>query len=259
MKVTRFLELVLENVLRVKRYKNGGDGTNGDCDCIGLIIGALRMGGVKWPWTHGSNFTARNRMRWMSTLESVKQLKYGQLVYKARGEGASGYSLPSRYDGHPDRLDYYHVGVVTQVDPVVIMNCTTVPGGIQRDKTLDGGEWNWYGEIDLVEYGEEVALNMEKYRVINGRLNLRNGPGYQYQTLVQIPDGEIVDAADDPKAPGWLQVVYDGVAGYALGQFLEPVSAPDAPDIPAGGETVVLALDRAVAEMLLVSLMDALK
>lgn len=259
MDASRFVELVQQNAARVTRYVSGGDGTNGDCDCIGLIIGALRMGGVKWPWTHGSNYTARNRMRWMRPLESMKQLKYGQLVYKARGEGVSGYSLPSRYDGHPDRLDYYHVGVVTQVTPVVITNCTGVPGGIQRDKTLDGGEWNWYGEIDLVTYGEEVPLDMEKFKVINGRLNLRNGPGYQYQTLVQIPDGEIVDAAEASNAPGWLQVVYDGVAGYALGQFLEPVSAPDAPDIPAGGETVVLALDRAVAEMLLVSLMDALK
>lgn len=259
MKVMRFLELVLENVLRVKRYKNGGDGTNGDCDCIGLIIGALRMGGVKWPWTHGSNYTARNRMRWMKKLERMSDLQLGQLVYKAHDPGAKGWALPDTYKGHADQRDYYHVGVVTDVNPIVITNCTGVQGGIQRDKTLDGGEWNWYGEMDLVEYGEEVALIMGKYKVINGRLNLRNGPGYQYQTLVQIPDGEIIDAADEPKAPGWLQVVYEGVSGYALGQFLEPVSAPDAPDIPAGGETVVLALDRAVAEMLLVSLMDALK
>ena len=36
-------------------YKQPGDGSNGVCDCIGLIIGALRRMGLKWTGIHGSN------------------------------------------------------------------------------------------------------------------------------------------------------------------------------------------------------------
>lgn len=256
MKVTRFLELVLENVLRVKRYRNGGDGTNGDCDCIGLIIGALRLGGVKWPWTHGSNYTARNRMRWMKKLERLSDLQLGQLVYKAHEPGAKGWALPDTYKGHADQRDYYHVGVVTDVNPIVITNCTGVQGGIQRDKTLDGGEWNWYGEMDLVEYGEEVP-DMVKYMVTGGTLNMRKGPGYQYNRIEGIPDGTVIDATPDTKNPGWMVTEYNGVSGYVMAQFLEPVEDEALP--PVAEEKVTLVLDRPMAEILMAALENALK
>ena len=30
-------------------YRTGGSGKDGTCDCIGLIIGALRIAGYRWP------------------------------------------------------------------------------------------------------------------------------------------------------------------------------------------------------------------
>lgn len=223
MKVTRFLELVLENVLRVKRYKNGGDGTNGDCDCIGLIIGALRLGGVKWPWTHGSNYTARNRMRWMKRLERLSDLQLGQLVYKAHEPGAKGWALPATYKGNTDQRDYYHVGVVTQVNPVVITNCTGVQGGIQRDKTLDNGEWNWYGEIDLVEYGEEVAGMDNAIMYVTsdngGPVKLRMNPNTSAGWYDQLPVGTRVEVLPWQNAD-WHKVYVDGQYGYMIKQYL---------------------------------------
>ena len=40
-------------------YHAGGDGSDGTCDCIGLIIGAIRRAGGRWTGTHGSNYAAR--------------------------------------------------------------------------------------------------------------------------------------------------------------------------------------------------------
>jgi len=39
----QFLSAIQQNVQRVKEYSLGCDGSGGKCDCIGLIIGALRL------------------------------------------------------------------------------------------------------------------------------------------------------------------------------------------------------------------------
>lgn len=43
-------------------YQLGHDGSDGKCDCIGYIIGAIRRSGGSWKGTHGSNYSARNEM-----------------------------------------------------------------------------------------------------------------------------------------------------------------------------------------------------
>ena len=58
----QFLVCVQENAARVREYESGHDGSNGKCDCIGLIIGALELAGFHWPGVHGSNWAARNAM-----------------------------------------------------------------------------------------------------------------------------------------------------------------------------------------------------
>ena len=56
----QFLEGIQKNIARVREYKLGMDGSGGQCDCIGLIIGAVRLMGGEWKGTHGSNYAARN-------------------------------------------------------------------------------------------------------------------------------------------------------------------------------------------------------
>ena len=111
-------------------YKQPGDGSNGVCDCIGLIIGALKRMGIKWPGIHGSNYAARYQTVGLAYIESVSQLNLGDAVYKGVNNEGIGkkpcnggtfthkYDLPSRYKPgkqyyNKDLLDYYHVGVVT--------------------------------------------------------------------------------------------------------------------------------------------------
>lgn len=57
--IRKFLEQI--DILKSKNlhYKHGASGEGSECDCIGLIIGALRGMGIKWTGIHGSNFAAR--------------------------------------------------------------------------------------------------------------------------------------------------------------------------------------------------------
>ena len=122
----------LTNVRRIQaadpRYRLGRDGSDGYCDCIGLVIGAIRRSGGQWRGIHGTNWTARNAMHDLNPLRGAGQLQRGELVFRAHEPGAKGYALPSRYASSADRRDYYHVGVVMQTNPLRILHCS-------------GGEW----------------------------------------------------------------------------------------------------------------------
>ena len=154
--VQKFLAMV-DVIKRLNpAYKQPGDGSNGTCDCIGLIIGAIRRMGLKWTGIHGSNYAARYQTVGLAKITSVTDLKLGDIVYKAYDKGNSKWSLPSRYlQGHEyyngDLKDYYHVGVVTAVNPVVITHMTS-----PHMKTLnvrgmkDLGNWNYYGKCKVL-------------------------------------------------------------------------------------------------------------
>lgn len=145
-----FMECLFQNIDRTTQYVSGKDGTGGKCDCIGLIIGAIRLAGGSWTGTHGSNYAVRNEMRWMESIGSASDLAYGDIVYKAYAPGHSSWNLPSSYKYSDDQNDYYHVGVVTQVNPLRITHCTTVAGGIKVDTSL--GAWKYRGLLKKVDY-----------------------------------------------------------------------------------------------------------
>ena len=63
------------------RYASGGSGTNGTCDCVGLVIGALRRSGIKYSGIHGSNWFARKEIKGLSKVNSVDDLKVGDAVF----------------------------------------------------------------------------------------------------------------------------------------------------------------------------------
>lgn len=242
---SQFLDGVRKNVARVDRYELGQDGRNGACDCIGLIIGALRLMGEKWNGIHGSNYAARNEM---ATIANIKQdeLQPGDIVYKAKWPGDSGYALPSRYANDPEQKDFYHVGVVMGVNPLEIWHCTGVKGGIKIDTKV--GNWNYFGRLRKVNYDEERVEPMQTMYVQTenkGALNMRNGPGTNYQTIVRIPYGaEVMSSVYDNE---WSKVVYKENTGYVMSRYLQKEN-PAADE--ESGDKVTLLLDKETAKKL---------
>lgn len=148
-----FLAQVLQVEAEKPVYRLGGSATDGTCDCVGLIIGALRRAGGQWTGIHGSNWAARNEVTNLRAVSRAAHLQAGDLVFKAREKGQRGYALPARYAGDPDTRDYYHMGVVVSVSPLVIIHCTTPT--VKRDTKL--GKWRYAASLKALSTSDEAA------------------------------------------------------------------------------------------------------
>ena len=243
-------------------YRLGGKAEDGTCDCIGLIIGALNRCGIKWPGIHGSNWAARNAMAWLLPVSDASDLTVGDIVYKARRPGETGYSLPDRYAADPDRADYYHVGVVRSVSPLRIVHCTS-PGGVTTDTKL--GKWAYRGGLSLIGEDDDAGkeeTGMETATVTaesGSTVNLRKTPGGDL--VDRVPVGSVVQVMQVTGEPGsqWAQVDYRGKAGWMDVAFLRIEGGTGSTDSAAdNGEMVTLRMPRAAAEQLMSVLVDAL-
>ena len=164
--IKKFLEMI-EKIRKLNpAYKQPGDGSNGVCDCIGLIIGAIRRMGLKWTGIHGSNYAARYETVDLQAIRGEGSLELGDIVYKAREPGQAKYDLPARYKKgqkyyNGDLKDYYHVGVVTRVDPLNITHMTSPR--MKVDSKL--GSWAWHGKckpiVDAAEKGTVPGENTQ--------------------------------------------------------------------------------------------------
>lgn len=221
-----------ENSKRVsKGYKLGHDGHDGWCDCIGMIIGAWRLAGNIWNWTHGSNFTARNLV---TGLGKNQELHLGDLVFKGHQPGESGYNLPDHYKKGTDQTDYYHVGVVTSISPLTITHCTSGSkcrvwngkewinlknGGIKWDN--ERGTWKYSAQFKFLETGSDVMKDIMYVTSSNGYpVNMREGPSTSAAIKARIPVGSQVNVIGQ-NDNGWTYVSYGAKKGYIMSSFLE--------------------------------------
>lgn len=231
-------------------YQLGHDGSDGSCDCIGLLIGAIRRGGGSWQGIHGSNYAARCETNDLRPFEGASELTTGEVVYKAHEPTESGYSLPSRYTSDPDQRDYYHAGVVTGVHPLEITHCTG-PGILRDDKV---GKWHYHGWLNKVaqpssEGDKETMSNTHSATVAatsGSTVNLRAKPN---GALVdRLPVGAVVSVIG--KKDGWINVTYGEKTGWVMEQFILCTTDEDNP--------LTVSLSRATAQALISSLDEAL-
>lgn len=206
------------------QYRLGHAGDDGYCDCIGLIIGACERNGIDWTGVHGTNWWARHYTDSLMTVTDAEDLALGDIVYKARNPGETGYDLPDRYDKDPDKRDYYHVGVVTSVHPLVIMHCTKSGSvdGVTTDSKL--GKWAYKGQLSLIDYG--AADKPDEAPVVNGEaivtapsgstVNLRKSPGGS--VMQRVPIGTAVEVLAVDK--GWARIRVP-VEGYMMAEYLD--------------------------------------
>ena len=235
----KFLQCVRENAARIHGYELGHDGSDGKSDCIGLIIGALGLAGFRWPGVHGSNWAARNAMSTFGSIADAGDMFLGEIVYKAREPGEKNYALPDRYKDSGDLRDYYHVGVVTGIDPLCVTHCTGVDGGIQRDRKM--GNWRWGGRLKYVDY-EEGGGDVSYWAIVtadSGRtVNLRAKPDVKAAILYRVPLGtEVLVTAYNPETE-WCRVETDGKTGYMMAKYLIPADDGEVPE--PDGETVAV-------------------
>lgn len=225
--VSEFTAAIMRNAARVKKYVIGGDGSGGESDCVGLIIGAERMLGIKYSGIHGSNYFARNFTYDLHRVTKASQLVVGQVVYKAKEPGSSGYDLPRRYDNDPDRLDYYHIGYVLSVSPLKIVHCSA--GGIHYDTKLR--KWNYAGFIKGVDY---MGISIPEPQIPDeigaayvdvpndGTVNVRKNPKGNATIQNRIREGTIVNVIG---FDGEYAKVEYTVTGYIQNKFLREVES----------------------------------
>lgn len=213
MELNDFLRKVEEIRKEQPRYRLGGSGQDGTCDCIGLIIGAIRRGGGVWNGTHGSNYAARYEMATFGPI-TVADMEVGMVVYKGYQKGDAGYSLPAKYNSSGDLTDYYHVGVVTSVQPLIITHCTTPT--VKQDTKQ--GKWLYGGRLKKIDYEGGIIMEKAIVRTSGGTLNLRTQPSKSSARLAEIPNGTVVDLHDSDGS--WWRISYKGKTGYADSTYL---------------------------------------
>lgn len=226
----------LKNVQAIKdtkpTYKLGQDGSNGECDCIGLVIGAVRRSGTTWSGTHGSNWAARNKM---AVLQPSPPIELGGIMYKAWRPTDSQWNLPDVYKDPPDQLDYYHVGVVTQVSPLRITHCTksATVDGITVDTKI--GVWRYGGRLDGLDYDNKEDPPMEPTKAIviaetGGSVRMRARPNNTSVILANIPLDTEIDVLQ--QSGEWSEIKYQGMLGWMMSRFLKAAAG----DIGTPGE-----------------------
>lgn len=239
-----FLSGVEKNAKRIKGYKQPYSGQNGLSDCIGLIIGALELEGQKWGGIHGSNYSQRKRSKNGRFVHSASELKLGDIVYKYYKPSSPKYNLPAKYkhggayyDG--DLNDYYHVGVVTSVNPLTISHCSS--GGMHYDHKL--GNWGYAAECSLVRYTDESQVIpveppkdesiLNKYVVDvpdDTSVNVRARATFHSNILTKLPEGTIVKVTSKIGEWSHVEYSYDKTGtGYVMNKFIREgiVDVPD--------------------------------
>ena len=251
--IQKFLEMVAKIKSLNPIYKQPGDGSNGVCDCIGLIIGAIRRMGLRWTGIHGSNYGARYETVNLSYINSISELQLGDVVYKATDQngivkkacntGTKKYKwkLPSRYfKGNSyyngDMKDYYHAGVVTSVNPLRITHMTSPH--MKVDTNLDGG-WNYHGQVKpivkAVTSGTKPTGTIQPVTLpanlpavgatavvvsSNGYpVKMREYPSTACATYIKLPVGTRVTILE----PGeqWAKIDAVGHKWYMMAEFLD--------------------------------------
>ena len=242
----RFLEAV-KNIYNSKpKYRETGDGSDGTCDCIGLIIGALRRIGIRWigktkSSIHGSNYTARYEIDNLRYITEPTQLKLGDAVLKARKPGHSKYRLPSRYKQgggyyNGDLNDYYHIGVVTSINPFNITHMTSPTARIDTKLNQNKNSvWNYGGtltklsgmDVDTVPVSNPIPVlpNSDIYTAVvwaaSGKyVKMRQKPSTLCVMWENVPIGTKVIVQESGEE--WSKICYGRHSGwYMMSKFLK--------------------------------------
>ena len=227
------------------KYRQPGDGSDGTCDCIGLVIGALKRMGISWysqtGAIHGTNYASRKAVTDFKKIANVSDLRVGDVVFKAYAKGEKGWTLNkyprylpggSYYNG--DLNDYYHVGVVTSVSPLGITHMSST---CKTDNKI--GKWAYHGRLNLlIKHGaydndpsptpaptpEPTPTPSGTYATVyassGSTVKMRKQPSTKCGTYDNVPIGAKVKVVE--KGGEWSKISYGSRVGwYMMTKFLK--------------------------------------
>ena len=244
--IKKFLEMVQKIKSLNPSYKQPGDGSNGICDCIGLVIGAIRRMGLTWTGIHGSNYAARYQIVNLRKITSLSEMELGDVMLKAYEKGHKKWTLNkyprylpggSMYTG--DLKDYYHAGVVTSVNPIQITHMTSPKMKVFTVKSMSdlvSSNWLYHGKAKPIVNAaqdkpdtpdtkpDKTPTTGSKAVVVadsGGTVNMRAGSNTNTRILMRVPLGVTVDIL----TPGenWAHIKYGNMTGYMMAKFLDVV------------------------------------
>ena len=173
--LSRLQEIASEN----PSYRIGGSAKDGTCDCIGLIIGAIRRAGGSWLGIHGSNYAARNEVLSLAGIRRAEELSVGELVFKHYTPAEKGYSLPDRYRKGRDLNDYCHVGIVLSVHPLRILHMTAP--ACKTDTAL--GKWSHHGWCRRVQKPSQISNEIRVPAILGALAEIERQLDIIYETI----------------------------------------------------------------------------
>lgn len=213
------------------QYALGHDGSDGLCDCIGMVKGAIKRGGGNPSGLSGTNYAARHTIKNLASIPGSSVLAVGDVVLKGRQPGDKGYNLPDKYKSGSDLTDYYHIGTVTRQYPLEITHMTTPTA--KKDTKL--GQWAYYGQLPQVD-GDSPTPTPEPgkgivYAKSGKTVNMRRAPSVGAALVERVPIGSTVDILGD--RDGWDNIRWQGKTGWMMKEFIVT-------EMPAETVTVVI-------------------
>ena len=250
--VAKYVEGVESIYVEQPEYKEGHDGSDGKCDCIGMCRGAgERAGATDIKGMRGTNQVARQTILDLQELKNEAPLLVGDVVLKTRDKDDPNMPLPDRYrkggidyDQRWGETNFTHIGTVTKVNPIEITHMTSPTA--KKDYSIKG--WGYFGELPFVEYEAapepppepEPDPDPEPDTAIvvaeNGStVKMRAKPSQDCGMYWDVPIGSevIVDAWDaktDKKGNSWSRITWDNRMGWMMTQFLRDEEDPKHPD-----------------------------
>lgn len=219
------LVAIFETMLGWPYATPGSNDANG-IDCSGAFVYAYRKFGERIY--HGSNRIIREYCHDVQTVRSVNQLKVGMAIFKSRANLSrmkAEYKPGGRYYDPELPYDYYHMGLVTSVSPLKIINATSPR--VRVDTRLS--DWCCAGYLNAVSYADDGDVSPPQpddppaCAVVvaeqGSTVNLRRSPSKSSVVLVRVPLGEIVEVLEKT-SDVWWHVSHQKTVGYMMSEFL---------------------------------------
>ena len=235
--VARYVSKCQEVVDAKPEYKNGASSLT-ECDCIGMDKYAFRECGVSFSTT-GTNYSIRNQVEDVHDIKGTSDLTVGDVVFKYRKPGDSGYDLPAKYreggkEYNGDLNDYYHIGTVKSVYPLQIIHMTTPTAKTDtkigkwavaakwKAKYIKDGETTPEPDPEPSDEPTTDPVPEPDTAVVwseNGKpVNLRARPSRAAALVERIKCGETVEV--NGFDPEWCLITWHGKTGYMMTEFL---------------------------------------